>query len=102
MRKVFWTIGAISAFLGGFLLLYAIAADSAPQQAGAAAIAIGLAVIPYCFNRALDEFDRKSVRTDTTASSERLLPCWQCDQAFPAAENECPSCGATRRQRITR
>jgi len=41
--------------LGGLLhTLTILVADSAPKQAAGAALAIGLAVIPYCFARLLE------------------------------------------------
>lgn len=59
LRKIFWSLSALSAFLGGVVMLVGVAqATGAPQEAAAAAIGLGLAVIPYCFNRALDEFGR--------------------------------------------
>lgn len=40
-------IALLGAIAGGYLLFLAIIADSAPQQAAAAAVGIGIAAIPY-------------------------------------------------------
>lgn len=61
MRKFFWgvtmlmsAIGAIVAFTG------MAAANGAPQEAAAAAMGLAIAVIPYCFSRAITEMTAKS------------------------------------------
>ncbi len=54
--KICWALTALSSAVGGIVgALGIITASSAPQEASIAAIAIALAVIPYCFTRALQQ-----------------------------------------------
>lgn len=66
MRSILWLITLLGAASGGFTLLDTFkSAESAPQQAAGAALAVALAVIPYCINRALDQIigpDRVELR----------------------------------------
>ena len=56
MRQAAWIIAIIGSVFGGLtLLLTFMSADSAPQEAAGAALALGLAAIPYCFARAISE-----------------------------------------------
>jgi hypothetical protein len=56
VRKFFWIITAIAGALAGLLFIgFVGTANGAPQEAAGAAIAIGTAIIPYVFARALDE-----------------------------------------------
>jgi hypothetical protein len=57
--KVLWVVVAIASVLGGLTLFLTVGdANGAPQEAAGAAIAVALAVIPYCFARALSELRR--------------------------------------------
>jgi len=51
----FWVITMLGCLAGGLGLVFALFLDSAPQQAAAAAISIGFAVVPYCFARAIEK-----------------------------------------------
>jgi hypothetical protein len=54
MVKICWVISAITAVVGIlFLIAGFAAAESAPQEASAAGLAIGIAAIPYVFARAM-------------------------------------------------
>jgi hypothetical protein len=54
--KFLWILSVLGALFGGFTLISGIAsANGAPQEAAAAAIAAGMAVIPYCLARAASE-----------------------------------------------
>ena len=56
LRSVLWWATAVGAGLGALTLVIGVAsADGAPQEASAAAISVGLAVIPYCFARAVSK-----------------------------------------------
>lgn len=58
--KFFWVLTLIASVLGGIGLFFiAISPASAPQQAAGAAIAIGVAVIPYVFTRAVEGLTKK-------------------------------------------
>lgn len=51
-----WILSIACSGLAFVLYLFGLAdATSAPQQAAAAAMAVGLAVIPYCITRAISE-----------------------------------------------
>jgi hypothetical protein len=62
-----WVLALLGSIAGGFTLLSVFAQSGAPQQAAAAALAVGLAVIPYCFARAIDELARANRRERATA-----------------------------------
>ena len=63
MKEVFWKITIIGSVLGILTLLATLkGADSAPQQAAGAAIAVAFTVIPYCLARAISEI--KSSKAD--------------------------------------
>ena len=54
--KICWIGTAIASMIGFLILVGGVAAaDSAPQEASAAGIGIGVAAIPYVFTRALHE-----------------------------------------------
>jgi hypothetical protein len=56
MRKFLWLLTALGSLVGAFFLIASIFMDmSAPQQAAAAGVAVGCAVIPYCLARAVQE-----------------------------------------------
>lgn len=56
MRKFAWVVTLVGSSLGALAFIVGVpGAESAPQEASAAAIAIGLAAIPYCFARAVSE-----------------------------------------------
>lgn len=56
--------------IGGFQFLLALAAaESAPQQAAGAAMALGWAVLPYVFVRAID----RMVASERQAQTNELL-----------------------------
>lgn len=54
LDRIVWGITAASSVLGIMQLVHTMAsAESAPQQAAGAGIAIALAAVPYCFARAV-------------------------------------------------
>ena len=56
MKTFCWIITLICSALGGILLFDTfLSADSAPQQAAGAAMAVAIVVIPYVFSRAIAE-----------------------------------------------
>jgi hypothetical protein len=56
MRKSLWFLTAIGSLLGALLLIFALSeSNSAVKQSALAAMAIGLAAIPYCLARAASE-----------------------------------------------
>jgi hypothetical protein len=66
----FWAVAIVGALLaGGQLFIVFDAAASAPQQAAGAAIALSLAVIPYCLARAISEITRDFTKQSTQQSS---------------------------------
>jgi len=61
MKAFLWVITILGSLLGGGVLVFGvIGAQGAPQEAAAAAIGIGLAVIPYCLARAVAEMGKPS------------------------------------------
>ena len=57
--KILWVLSALFAVFGAisFIILSA-GANGAPQEAVAAGVGIALAVIPYCFARAISELNK--------------------------------------------
>jgi hypothetical protein len=56
IRRILWALTAFSSFVAALLFLaFMESAKSAPQEAAGAAIALGCAIIPYVFTRAIDE-----------------------------------------------
>jgi hypothetical protein len=56
MHTLVWVLALLGAIFGGIELILGVrAAESAPQQAVVAAVAIGCGVLPYVFARACDE-----------------------------------------------
>ena len=56
MQTFLWILVIIGSILGGLAFFIGLsAANSAPQEAAAAAIAVAFAVIPYCLARAVSE-----------------------------------------------
>lgn len=54
--SILWTISLLGAIAGGFVLVTGMqAASSAPQEAVVCALACALAILPYCFARAVTE-----------------------------------------------
>lgn len=68
-----WKITKYSAIIGGFILMVSFGAGSAPQQAAAAAIAVGLAVIPYVVSRANQEIDRQDIKEQLKAETRQEI-----------------------------
>ena len=56
MKKTLWKITLGGSVLGCLILIITLfAAESAPQEASGAAIAMAFSIIPYCMARALSE-----------------------------------------------
>ena len=53
-------------------MLEVFAADSAPKQGAAAAVAVAFAVIPYCMARAISELGKSSSQSELETISETL------------------------------
>jgi hypothetical protein len=66
-----WGITIISTCIGAVFLGGALSATAAPGQASAAAVALGFAVIPYCFTRAVSEI-RRELREEPKTSGVPL------------------------------
>lgn len=65
MRIFFYVLTAIGSLIGGFFLFLAFAtAESAPQEASLAAIAVAFAVLPYCFARAVERIGDANMASD--------------------------------------
>lgn len=58
VRAICWVLTLLGSVLGGGFLLSSFSAQGAPQQAAAAAIGVGFAVLPYCFAGALSELTK--------------------------------------------
>ena len=60
MKNVFWTISLIlDAIAALYFLAVVTTAESAPQQAAGAGIALCIAIIPYIFSRSITEMGKK-------------------------------------------
>lgn len=56
---VSWFVTILSTSAGSYMLWLAMQAEAAPAQGAAAAVACGMAIIPYVFTRALEGLMRK-------------------------------------------
>lgn len=75
MVKALFVISSIGAVLGGLMLVGTfVGASSAPQQGAEAAIAIGLAVIPYCLARSVQQGRDEVARDDAPSRPKKLPP----------------------------
>lgn len=74
MVPFLYIITLLSTVVGALVLLFsATGSQSAPQEAAGAAIAIGLAVIPYVFTRCVQLSNDFSHRRDTDSRIIKLL-----------------------------
>jgi hypothetical protein len=68
--KVCYALSLAACCVAGALLFFAVAMpQSAPQQAAGAAIALGVAVIPYVFSRAVEKLAGPSKAPQLESSS---------------------------------
>lgn len=82
--KIFsYILTMIGTAIGGFTLLMTMAADSAPQQAAGAAMAVAWAVIPYCFARCVEKIGEVSI-------SDALERQWRREQGEAVAVTQTP------------
>ena len=71
MNAFLFSLTGLGSVAGGILLAFTlVGSQSAPQQAAGAAIAIGLAVIPYVFSRCFQIATSESNRRD---ENKRLI-----------------------------
>lgn len=54
--RIFSIFTILGSLLGGLGIMGSFLMNSAPQQAAAAAVGIGFAVVPYCFTRAFEMY----------------------------------------------
>ncbi len=88
-----WVLALIGSIVGGFTLFGAVVQGSAPQQGALAAVAVGLAVIPYCFARALSEIGVG--RAFSKIALGDPVTCPSCGKWIRLRKNEvrCYRCG---------
>ena len=66
LQKILWIVAFLSAIFGAIEFMGNMsAAESAPQQAAGAAMALCYAVIPYCLARALQELSNLRETNET-------------------------------------
>jgi hypothetical protein len=97
MRTLLWIFTLISSLIGGFFLLSSFAEKAAPQQAAAAAIGVGFAVIPYCFARAVTWLASNATARTCPHCAEPVRPvarvCPWCSRAIAIVEAPIPAGG---------
>jgi hypothetical protein len=98
LRVILWVLTIIGAAFGTLVLLSSLfSAQSAPQQAAAAAIAVALVVLPYCCARALSELSLLDKHTDAPSTPpprrDGLIACRGCERLIGASSATCPHCG---------
>ena len=72
MRAVFWLLSIVGALFGAITLVESFTADSAPKQAAAAAMAVGLTVIPYCLARAISALTTDPMLAELTKLNQQV------------------------------
>ena len=126
MKQLFCIVTIVGSMIGALLLFLSFTAtDSASQQGGLAAVAVGFAVIPYCITRAIELLTDKredilrsvvsEIRRDSFASQldasterttrqkkgetgdalERTTSCPACSTMNFPGAWVCSSCGKT-------
>jgi hypothetical protein len=72
--KLLWILVLLGSVVGGFILIGGFtSANSAPQEAAAAGLALACAVIPYCLVRSIQELARDTFERDELRTQTRLL-----------------------------
>ncbi len=60
MKKLLWTLTVLGSLIGGlFMVVGLFIAQGAPQEAAAAAMGVGFAVIPFCLAYASSKLSEK-------------------------------------------
>lgn len=91
MTTLLWIVTIIGSVLGAIALLFAMfGVNGAPQQGALAAIAVGLAAIPYCLARAASELSREN-RSAVSSAGQRK--CQHCAEAIKQEAMVCRYCG---------
>lgn len=111
MKHLFCIVTIVGGLIGALLLFFSfVATDSAPQQGALAAVAVGLAVIPYCITRAIELLTdkREDILRSVDSEIRRGISASQLDASTERTirqengENKdvlgrttsCPSCSA--------
>lgn len=69
--KIMWLVSAVFTVIGALTFIgLSTSANSALQEAVAAGIGLALAVIPYCFARAISELSIKDASSSQTVVSD--------------------------------
>jgi hypothetical protein len=72
IRSLVWILSLLGALVASFLFIGGITESaSAPQQGAAAAIGVGVAVIPYCFARAVCELVALAKKNDAAVAQQQ-------------------------------
>ena len=89
-----WVCALIGSILGGLTLLSVAVQTGAPQQAAVAAIAVALAVIPYCFARAIEKIDGPKSPKWIPTPVDDAITCPSCLKSIRPrkGETECYLC----------
>lgn len=61
MKIVSYILTIIGTVIGGLILVSTLTAESAPQQAAGAAMALAWGVLPYCFARAIEKIGEVTI-----------------------------------------
>lgn len=76
MKTISYVLTILGAIFGGFQLFSVmIFAESAPQQAAGAAMAVAWAVLPYCFARSVEKIGDRT-------TSETLEKHWEHQESM--------------------
>lgn len=82
-RRLLWALVILGVLAGGFVLFATLTiAKGAPQEAAGAAVAVALAVLPYCLARAADGLAAISAESKT-ARSVRPMPLVEGGESIP-------------------
>lgn len=88
MRRLLWVLVILGVLAGGFVLFATMAmAKGAPQEAAGAALAVALAVLPYCLARAVGELSAINTEERKAASAAPPMPLVEGGKSIPVPKD---------------
>lgn len=88
MRRFLWVLVILGSLAGGLVLVATMTfAQGAPQEAAGAALAVALAVLPYCLARAGDSFAQMNAEDARAAKAAPPMPVVEGGKSIPVPKD---------------